>query len=337
MARRKPYTKVQKSDQVRAEHVKGMGDVGHKGFQCLNAECTHFIFIPITALAGEFSFTCPECGFVFEEGGASKFYDYDLIRDKGNDEWESIEQGVFEVDHRPYIESSGDFKYCIVCNSMKRFEDFSNHGSRATGRQGECRQCKDTYNAIKNQTRIPDQHREAAQKRRLYVDLSGSEKIDSHEVFAKFSGKCFNCQTSLVDGEGNPLTGTYNLDHTLPAVFLWPLTTDNATLLCRDCNGGKSGKWPSEFYSEKQLKALATSAGVPLDVLRGAEHFNPDALAYLSDPDNVDQLIAKYASYMDELIRLRNRIILAGGHDFFKVSNTLSKKWIDEADEALTS
>ena len=45
MVRRKPYTKVNKTNQIRAEHVRGMGDIVFKGFQCLNSECREFIFI----------------------------------------------------------------------------------------------------------------------------------------------------------------------------------------------------------------------------------------------------------------------------------------------------
>ena len=45
MVRRKPYTKVDKTNQIRAEHVRGMGDTVFKGFQCLNSECQEFIFV----------------------------------------------------------------------------------------------------------------------------------------------------------------------------------------------------------------------------------------------------------------------------------------------------
>ena len=45
MARRKTYTHVEKTNQIRAEHVTGMGDVVFKGFQCLSSECREFIFV----------------------------------------------------------------------------------------------------------------------------------------------------------------------------------------------------------------------------------------------------------------------------------------------------
>ena len=36
--RRKPYTKLKKTDRIRTDHVRGMGDVVFKGFQCLNID-----------------------------------------------------------------------------------------------------------------------------------------------------------------------------------------------------------------------------------------------------------------------------------------------------------
>ena len=37
--RRKPYSKLVKKNQIRAPHVKGMGDVVFLQFQCLNPDC----------------------------------------------------------------------------------------------------------------------------------------------------------------------------------------------------------------------------------------------------------------------------------------------------------
>ena len=45
MPRRSKYSNVNKTNQIRAPHVKGMGDVAFKGFQCLNPYCTNFIFV----------------------------------------------------------------------------------------------------------------------------------------------------------------------------------------------------------------------------------------------------------------------------------------------------
>ena len=45
MARRSPYSNLTKSNQIRSEHVKGMGDIVFKGFNCLNPDCKEFIFV----------------------------------------------------------------------------------------------------------------------------------------------------------------------------------------------------------------------------------------------------------------------------------------------------
>ena len=238
MPRRTPYTRVEKSNEDRAEHVKGMGDVVFKGFQCLNSECEEFIFVRKDSISEIFEITCPSCGFLFRSGDETQFYSYELL-DIRNDPPSVIEDGNFTILHDDYIAEAKEYKYCIICNTIKPLDLFDRHSARQSGRQGECRLCKAVYNSIKNQSRITDQHREAAQKRRMYLDLSGGTKIDSEVIYQKFGYKCFKCGKDLRAVESQ---NEHPLDHTLPAVFLWPLTTANATLLCRDCNGEKSGK-----------------------------------------------------------------------------------------------
>ena len=68
--RRKPYTKVVKTNQIRAEHVRGMGDVVFKGFQCLNSECKEFIFIRKNEIGSDFEIVCPSCEIVMLSGSA---------------------------------------------------------------------------------------------------------------------------------------------------------------------------------------------------------------------------------------------------------------------------
>ena len=266
MARRKPYTKVVKTNQIRSDHVRGMGDIVFKGFQCLNSACT--------------------------------------------------EEGRFTILHDDYIEEAQGYKYCIICNTIKPLHLFDRHRSRRSGRQGECRLCKAVYNAIKNKTRLTDQHREAAQKRRMYLDLSASTKINSEEVYKRFAYRCFKCKKDLrkVEAKERPL------DHTLPAVFLWPLTTENATLLCREHNGEKSGRWPSAYYSNNELRALAVLTGVQHETLAGSAHYNPEAIERLKNPEHVDRLLTKYAAYMPEIIKLRNRILEYENFGFFEYS-----------------
>ena len=325
MPRRKTYTKVNKTNQIRADHVRGMGDVVFKGFQCLNSECLEFIFIRKNEIGDDFEITCPRCDTVMLSGEDTQFYEYELEDQRDNS---IVEQGKFTILHDDYIEEAQEYKYCIICNTIKPLDLFDRHSARNSGRQGECRLCKAVYNSIKNKTRLTDQHREAAQKRRMYLDLSGSTKIKSEEIYKRFSYCCFKCKKDLrkADAKEKPL------DHTLPAVFFWPLTTENATLLCREHNGEKSGKWPSEYYSDHELRALAVLTGIQYDTLVGQPHYNPEAIERLKTSEQVDQLLTKYAAYMSEIIKLRNRILEHENFDFFQHSKTISPAWIHQAD-----
>lgn len=326
MTRRKPYTKVCKSNEIRADHVKGTGDVVFKGFQCLNSECEEFLFVRGDELGVEFQITCPSCGFVMRAGEETKFYDYEL---KDLNARKTIEKGEFKILHDNYIDEAQEYKYCIICNTMKPLEFFDQHSARASKRQGECRLCKSVYNAIKNQTRLTDQHREAAQKRRMYLEFSGSQIINSKEIFARFGYKCFKCGMDLKEVAREERA----LDHTLPAVYLWPLTTENATLLCKRHNAEKAEKWPGEYYSKAELKKLSIATGISYDVLSGPACYNPEAIQLLKSQEHVDALLRKYAAYMPEIIKLRNRILLHQGFDFFENSSMISAAWVRKANK----
>ena len=163
----------------------------------------------------------------------------------------------------------------------------------------------------------------------MYLDLSASTKINSEEIYKRFDYRCFKCGRDLrkVDTKERPL------DHTLPAVFLWPLTTENATLLCREHNGEKSGNWPSAYYSANELKTLAVLTGIPYETLAGPPHYNPEAIERLKIPEQVDQLLTKYAAYIEEIIKLRNRVLEREEVDFFEYSTTISPAWVRQADQ----
>lgn len=331
MARRKPYSKLVKKNQIRAEHVKGMGDIVFRQFQCLNPDCENIIIVKEDDITDDFDIECSECGFHHTYGDETKFFDYkmDIIV---NGENETVEEGEFTIFHEEYIESALRCKYCIVCNTLRPLDDFDRHKARKSGRQGECRQCKKIYNSIKNGTRTSDQHRESGQKRRLLLDIANN-KVDSKKVYKKFEYRCFGCGvdlTTVSSAKERPL------DHTLPVYYLWPLTTENATLLCRDCNGKKSGTWPSSFYSDKQLKLLSVKTGIDYSILSGEPIYNPDAIEKLSNTSFVDSLLVKYSKYMaSTIVPLRNRLLSDIDFDFFKYSSLISQEWIDYANELL--
>jgi hypothetical protein len=325
LARRTPYTRLEKENQLRPNHVKGMGDVVFRGFQCLNPDCTNWLTVRADEVVEDFEVKCPNCNFIHRSGEEVEIYEYALRNIKIG---AVVESGKFTVLMDDYIGETQLYKYCIVCCALKPLELFDLHSARrASRRQGECRLCKKTYNSIKNQTRIADQHREAAQKRRLYVEITGPTKIDSAAIRARFGGRCFKCGCDLTD----PLNG--RLDHTLPVSHLWPLMTDNATLLCEKDNGTKSGKWPSEYYTAEELKRLAVLTGIAHELLAGPPQVNPGALAQLKRKEFVDQMLAKYARYIDEIIKLRNRILRQAGFDFFSVTESISPAIVRRADE----
>lgn len=328
MTRRKAYTKVEKENQIREDHVKGKGDLLYKGFQCLNPECKSMVYVKKDDLIEDFEIQCDTCGFTHKSGEETKFYDYKLTHTVNK---QLIEEGEFAILHDDYIDEAQEYKYCIVCNTLKPTKFFDNHSSRKSKKQGECRLCKKVYNSIKNQTRITDQHREAAQKRRMYIDLSGQSKIDSEVIHKRFGNKCFKCGKDLskVPAIERPL------DHTLPVYYLWPLTTDNATLLCREHNGEKSGTWPSSYYNENEIKRLTVITGIDYQTLKGDPIYNPEAIKGLSDSDVVDKLLTKYGAYQSEIIKLRNRILKEIGFDFFKYSTIISPTTIRIANTLL--
>lgn len=344
MARRTTNYKVVKQNRLQGV-AKGNGDRLFIVFQCLNYECSNIITIKeqeVIEADGElknFSIKCSNCGFEHFHGGETIVYNYSLEErddELSNDSnassedvtWTAIETGDFVVRHDQYLSKSPRFKYCVICSTLQPVINFSIHNSRKSGRQSECITCKDEYNSFKNGTRTAEQFAESAQKRRLYSELAGNEKINYKKIREKFDNKCFNCGIDL-SSKGI----TAHLDHTLPAKYLWSLNTDNATLLCSTCNGNKSGTWPGSFYSESKLRELVIRTGLSYDVLKGPEIYSSEAIKKLKDQKIVDSILKNYAKYFDEIIKIRNRILADTGYDFFSVSKILSDEKIQEANK----
>ena len=124
---------------------------------------------------------CPSCWLVMLSGDETQFYEYQLVDQRDNS---TIEEGTFTILHDYYIEEAQEYKYCIICNTIKPLICLTGI-ALGIGRQGECRLCKAVYNSIKNKTRLTDQHakpRKAAnvsrpickyqnQQRRIYKRL----------------------------------------------------------------------------------------------------------------------------------------------------------------------
>lgn len=215
------------------------------------------------------------------------------------------------------VEEAPRWKYCRVCERLQPLENFHRHkftsSSFRSGRQLECKECKNKeINPYLNPLRTADQHRESSEHRRLYGFLSGEDKVNSKKIYKKFNGECFKCGRELPFEEKNPKE--MRLDHTLPASLLWPLQC-GPTLLCSDCNNKKHGLWPSEFYEEVELRRLSVLTGILYKLLAGEPRFNPRAVKWLVK--NIDEFLARWIKYPDEIKKIRKMIIKFESIDIF--------------------
>jgi hypothetical protein len=70
--------------------------------------------------------------------------------------------------------------------------------------------------------------------------------------------------------------------------------------------------------------------------LKAEPTINPAAIEHLQDSGNVQALLTKYAAYMDEVVKLRNRILKHAGVDIFSVvEGIIAERWVEEADAQL--
>jgi hypothetical protein len=311
VARREAYTEVVKHDQVRPGHVVGQGDVLFRRFQCFSPTCTATLVVKDGECRDGFEIVCPTCGYRHFDGGSERFYGYEVVFSATGEVFDS---GDFAPTHRAYLDLSEHVKYCVVCYALLPLAAFDGHKARVTGRQGECKMCKRVYNDLKNATRLTEQHREAADNRRLLREVSGETGVSAiGPLLDRFDRKCFNCERALQANPGGD--DGYYLDHTLPVALLWPLNR-GPTVLCRSCNGQKADKWPGTFYTDQsKLRALATRTGIEYAILAGEPFFNPEALRRLRATG--DEIIERWAAHPDRLRALGNRIMGATGEDIF--------------------
>ena len=87
------------------------------------------------------------------------------------------------------------------------------------------------------------------------------------------------------------------------------------------------------LLTDDELRALAVLTGIQYDTLAGQPHYNPEAIERLQISEHVDQLLTKYAAYMGEIIKLRNRILEHENFDFFTYSATIPSAWIHQANQ----
>ncbi len=295
--------------------------VNHKDawvcFPCLQCGETVQIRIGQDILTPESAFEdaiwiCPKCGY--EHSCIS-----DLPQSLSNfpEEWHSCEDPHCQSFWRAFFRMATKdvFSYWKQCSKCGRilpvtcFDAHSGDGWKPLNRQAECKACKGAINANLNKLRTKEQLWEGTIGRRIGDLLSRTnEKANPKEVFDRFNGKCFKCgehskPLNYKDGK------SYHIDHIMPSKYFWPLTTENAALLCRDHNEAKSGKWPSEFYTDKELVKLAKITGANLELISSKEPlYNMDI-----DPNQaVSRLFdnVREESHLPKLIQGLKKVIL---------------------------
>jgi hypothetical protein len=146
---------------------------------------------------------------------------------------------------------------------------FHGHRSKKSGYQNECRGCKNVeINGHFNIIRTPDQFHESStltRERKLLLREGEilkefkercSKKGLRSFVWERFGRRCFKCGCKVT------LQG-YQLDHTRPLAYLWPLD-EHATCLCQACNNSKKDAFPVDFYTPDELKRLSRIIGLSL-------------------------------------------------------------------------
>lgn len=161
---------------------------------------------------------------------------------------------------------SSYWKQCNTCGKILPASAFSGHrGWGPLEKQMECRSCKSVINAKLNPKRTKEQLHESSVKRRVAdLFLEGeNERLDFKELFERFDSRCFKTGKVLDINDRK----SWVIDHLLPSRFLYPLRKENAVLLSREANENKRDRWPSQFYTNNELKRLAMITGANLLII----------------------------------------------------------------------
>jgi hypothetical protein len=204
-----------------------------------------------------------------------------------------LQKFVIDEDYKGEI-----YKYCTHCEDQcllhiteftsnktsksvwLKDSDKNKYSLSGNGTQPFCKNCKRKYtNSVGNAKRTQEQMTEdnfSRYKGFLPKNLQDSKFNDIPSVFEKFNNQCFKCEKSLDVDERKE----YQFDHTLPSSYFWVMNQNNCTLLCSVCNQAKSDKWPSVFYTEKELEDLSKLTGFALKSLNTENTLNPKVIEY---------------------------------------------------------
>lgn len=243
------------------------------GFVCLKCRHQNHLSIGLNLLTPTSAYAtakwkCEKCDYIHSKDSRLPFKNWPSASRPGRSLaaqrfWLGFFRSVTEY-------PSSYWKQCNACGRILPFAAFSKHRNWGPlERQMECRGCKGGINAILNPLRTPQQHHESAVRRRVADSLLQvvNTSVDFDDLFHRFDARCFKC--------GKPLTrrdrATWAIDHILPSRYLFPLTFENAALLCAGCNNSKHGQWPSKFYTNNELIKLSKLTGADLGLLASAQ------------------------------------------------------------------
>jgi len=238
-------------------------------YKCVNCQYMNYVQIGKELLTPDYAiencvWTCEHCNFVHAKESDLPFSNWEAeFLNSDSTTVLRFWEGFFRI----ATENPASYwKQCNVCGRILPFSAFSKHsGWGPLERQMECRSCKGAVNAVLNPKRTKQQLHESAVRRRvadLFVE-SQNVPIDFEDLFKRFNSKCFKTGKVLKIEDRS----TWALDHILPSKYLYPLTVENAALLCSEANNNKRDIWPSKFYTNNELIELAKITGANLSLI----------------------------------------------------------------------
>jgi hypothetical protein len=143
---------------------------------------------------------------------------------------------------------------------------FHKHNAKKTLHQNECRSCKkwrinDDFNPLRTTDQLHESSVITRERKMLLREPMILQEIKDRtgaglksQVWERFGRKCFYCGVDVRLDE-------FQLDHTRPLSYLWPID-EHATCLCPEHNNLKKDKFPVEFYTHNQLIELSRITGL---------------------------------------------------------------------------
>ena len=212
--------------------------------------------LKISAITDDFAIECDACKFRHVAGETTLVYDYTLLRSA---QQHRNRERQAQILHDDYVDEAKGYKYCIIRSTLKPLELFDKHNARKTGRQRAVQSLQAAHNSIKKSDAPRGSASGSEPKSGGSIPNSPTARASTsarstRNLKANASSAGLNWTPTAKRGKGELQR---KLHHTLPVKFLWTLTTDNATLLCKAHNAAKAEKWPGAYYEDAERVAFA--------------------------------------------------------------------------------